>query len=131
MANVIGGKAIQKRMSQLVGELKGPVTERTLTAAMLVAQSEAALLTPVDTSTLINSAGRFVRATQNGAIGTIYYTADYAAYVHEASGSMKGQPRTNGNGVYWAPNGEPKFLEKGVENAIPEMRRIVLKGYRV
>lgn len=131
MAKVIGGKAIQKRMSQLVGELKGPVTERTLTAAIIVAQSEAALLTPVDTSTLINSAGRFVRATQTGAVGTIYYTADYAAYVHESSGSMKGQPRANGNGVYWAPNGEPKFLEKGVENAIPEMRRIVLKGYRV
>jgi hypothetical protein len=40
------------------------------------------------------------------------YTARYALFVHEnLRQKLKGQPRPYGLGVYWGPNGQPKFLE--------------------
>jgi len=40
------------------------------------------------------------------------YTANYALFVHEnLEMRLKGVPRPSGLGVYWGPNGGPKFLE--------------------
>lgn len=41
------------------------------------------------------------------------YTAPYALYVHEnLEMKLAGKPRPSGLGVYWGPNGQPKFLEQ-------------------
>jgi hypothetical protein len=40
------------------------------------------------------------------------YTANYALYVHEnMEQKLKGLDRPSGLGVYWGPNGGPKYLE--------------------
>ena len=43
------------------------------------------------------------------------YSAGYALFVHEnLEQKLKGKPRASGLGVYWGPDGEPKFLERAV-----------------
>ena len=102
---------------------------RAITVALIIGQGAASVMTPVDTSFLINS--QFRRVNQDGKNwrGMVGYTARYAAAVHEASGKLKGQPRRHfgktkdgvefgggtGVGNYWDPAGEPGFLRKGFE----------------
>ena len=61
--------------------------------------------------------------------GRVGYSANYAAYVHDMPGKLKGQPRSHfgktregtefgggtGKGNYWDPHGEPQFLKKGFD----------------
>ena len=82
-------------------------------------------LTPVDTSNLINSQfSPIIESTATGKAATVGYNANYAFYVHERSGKLKGVPRANGNGYYWSPDAEPQFLKKGfdaIEGQIPNI----------
>lgn len=90
--------------------------ERGVTAALITGQAFASILTPIDTSFLINSQYRDVRVINGKSVkGAVGYTANYAAAVHERSGKGKGKPRANGNGNYWDPSAEPGFLTKGFE----------------
>ena len=52
---VKGIKRVQMNTHKVLAEIAGPRTERVLTEVMIVGSSHAALLTPIDTSTLINS----------------------------------------------------------------------------
>ena len=52
---VKGIKRVQMNTRKVLAEIAGPRTERVLTEVMIVGSSHAALLTPIDTSTLINS----------------------------------------------------------------------------
>ena len=68
----------------------------------------------------------YARKAQDGSLSVeVGYTANYAVYVHEnLEMKLQGQPRADGLGVYWGPNGENKFLEKTVtlnERAIVEI----------
>lgn len=103
--------------------------ERGVTAALITGQAFASMLTPVDTSFLINSQYRTVKVSGGRVIGAVGYTALYAAAVHAMSGKLKGQPRGHfgktkdglefgggtGNGRYWDPSAEPGFLTKGFD----------------
>lgn len=91
----------------------------------------AATMTPIDTSNLINSQYAPQISVGGGkASGNIGYTAPYAYFVHEMTGKLAGEPRSNGNGTYWSPNAEPKFLEKGfeqIESSIPALLKAAYK----
>ena len=52
-------------------------------------------------------------------------TRNYAAYVHDATGKLKGQPRANGRGDYWSPHGEPEFLKKAIEEKRDQVVEII------
>jgi hypothetical protein len=95
--------------------------EVAMTRALIIGQSEAAAITPRHTSVLINSAIRKVDSTDERVVGVAGYTAEYALFVHEASGKLKGQPRPKKGGIpqgnYWDPSGEPQFLKKGFERS--------------
>lgn len=56
----------------------------------------------------------YARKAQDGSLAVdIGYEATYAIYLHEnLEMKLKGEPRPDGLGVYWGPNGENKFLEK-------------------
>jgi hypothetical protein len=101
---------------------------RALQSAMILIGARAAYYT-IDTSTLINSQFREIDAGGVFITGRIGYSANYAAYVHEASGKLKGQPRAlrydpcratvrrrDRTGNYWDPHGEPQFLTKGAND---------------
>ncbi len=90
---------------------------RGMTQALVLGASEAAVLTPIDTSNLLNSQFRNVRAEGTRLIGTVGYTADYAVPVHDPE-----VPQT-----FRRSTAEKEFLKKGMERAEPAMRQ-ALKG---
>lgn len=125
----------------------GRVTEKTLNEIIIIGSQYAAAITPIDTSTLINSQYREVYQKADGKWqGVVGYTAGYALYVHNASGKLKGQPRssvesfttTSGKvafasdkGNFWDPDAEPKFLVKGFErDGAAEIRALILRNYQ-
>lgn len=104
-------------------------TERAVTKILIQVGLNTAQYIPIDTSFLINSQYRKVEQTATGYAGEIGYGAKYAAAVHNASGKLKGQPRPKNRGVYWGPSGEPKFLEKGVDDTTPQLNQILREEY--
>ena len=131
MSNAAGSKDVRRMFAKKIGEVSGSMTEETVTSVLIIGGMYASALTPVDTSTLINSQYRLVTKNANGWTGQLGYGARYAADVHNASGKLKGQPRkTSGN--YWDPNGEPEFLTKGFErDGKPEIEALIKRSYRV
>lgn len=103
---------------------------RAVTAGLIVGASHAARYTPIDTSTLINSQYRDVRVNGVMITGRVGYSANYAVYVHEASGKLKGEPRNSGSGNYWDPNAKPKFLQAGFEEAKQEIDEAIKREMR-
>lgn len=134
---VTGISESQKRLNAIINDVKGRKVVRAIQSALLLIGARAAYYTPIDTSTLINSQFREIDAGGVFITGRIGYSANYAAYVHEASGKLKGQPRAHfgvtsnrsefgpqkpkafggtGTGNYWDPHGEPQFLTKGAND---------------
>lgn len=116
------------------------MSERAVYNVLQAGAAYSDMLTPVDTSNLINS--RYapqIQRSDGKVSGTVGYTAEYAAAVHNMSGKLKGQPREafgkagfgggTGNGTYWSPDAEPKFLEKGFEMVKPEIPAILRASY--
>lgn len=136
---VKGIRQAQHNLNALIDDIQGKKAVRAVKSATIIIGSEAAILTPVDTSTLINSQYTEVQPIGAKVVGKIGYTARYAAAVHNASGKLKGKPRADfgmtsnrsefgpqkptafGGGTktgnYWDPNAEPHFLTKGATKA--------------
>lgn len=103
------------RTSQIVDEIIATKAVRALKSATYIIRTESATLTPIDTATLINSQFDTVEVNGTRITGKVGYSAKYALYVHNASGKLAGKPRSNGNGTYWSPGGEPQFLTKAAQ----------------
>lgn len=88
-----------------------------MTKALILGASEASVLTPIDTSTLINSQFRHVSKEGDKIRGTVGYTADYAVPVHDPAVKQNFRRAT----------AEKEFLKHGMENAEPNIRA-VLRG---
>lgn len=82
--------------------------------------SEAAALTPITSSTLINSQYSQVAVEDGAVIGRVGYTADYALPVHDPS-----NPQT-----FRRASAEKEFLKKGFERAEPEIRAILIAALK-
>lgn len=120
---VTGDIRVFQDLRRKLSSLGGDQLERAVTEMLISAQGYAAEITPVATSNLINSQYRKVTMTDGRVRGELGYGADYAIYVHEAAGKLKGLnvPRSPKRlGTVWAPNGEPRFLEKGVAEMIQQ-----------
>lgn len=120
---VVGDQALYARLSSLLDSVQGDRLEKTITEMLIAAQGYSAQITPVATSNLINSQYRKVTASGDRVTGELGYGADYAIYVHQAQGKLKGLnvPRSPKRlGFVWSPNGEPKFLEKGIEEMVQQ-----------
>lgn len=117
---------IDEANQDLEAELKrlSKLSERFVVKALISISAQTLPMIPIDTSFLVNSEYRKVTKTKKGYAGEIGYGAFYAPYVHDAEGTLKGQPRPSRNGtsrgLYWDPDGEPGFLAKGVEAFIEE-----------
>lgn len=132
---VTGISESQKRLNAIINDVKGRKVVRAIQSALLLIGARAAYYTPIDTSTLVNSQFREIDAGGVLITGRVGYSANYAAYVHEMPGKLKGQPRAHfgitsnrsefgpqkpkefgggsGTGNYWDPHGEPQFLTRG------------------
>ena len=88
---------------------------RGVTQALILGASEASVMTPVDTSTLLNSQFRNVTKEGSKIVGTVGYTAEYAKYVHDPNVKQKFRRST----------AEKEFLKKGFEEAEPNIRAVI------
>ena len=103
------------RTAQIVDEITAVKVVRALKSATYIIRTESATMTPIETSTLINSQFDTIEVNGTRVTGKVGYSANYALYVHNASGKLAGKPRPSGKGVYWGPHAEPKFLTKAAE----------------
>lgn len=127
---VKGIKEAKANLDRFIDDVQGRKVIRAIRSALIIIAPEAARMTPVgSTSNLINS--QFLDVMVNGTIvtGRVGYSANYAVYVHEAKGTLKGRPRpvSQGGGNYWDPSGEPKFLEKAADNTRSDVNRAIKK----
>lgn len=140
---------IKEKYKEFVQEVTLPLTEDVITKVLIIGQSNASALTPIDTSNLINSQYRRVERSGSRWTGKVGYTADYAAWVHEMPGTLKSRPRSgvdsfvaykgtseertafaSNTGNFWDPDAEPKFLLKGFErDGAEEIARAIIDGY--
>ena len=88
---------------------------RGVTQALILGASEASVMTPVDTSTLLNSQFRSVAKDGSKIVGTVGYTAEYAKYVHDPNVKQRFRRST----------AEKEFLRKGFEEAEPNIRAVI------
>ena len=101
-----------------------------LIAAGLIVEAEAKRRVPRERSILFNSG--YSRRAQDGSLSVhVGFNAFYAIYVHEnLEAKLKGQPRPSGLGVYWGPQGEPRFLANALEAKKKEVLDTVVKYAR-
>lgn len=133
---VKGVGQVIKNLNKFIDDTAGIKAVRATYKVLDVIGVDAAVMTPVDTSNLINSQAKDVRVVAGGVTGKLIYSAKYALAVHNASGKLKGQPRADfgmtsnrsavgpqkptafGGGTkqgnYWDPHGEPQFLVKAL-----------------
>lgn len=122
---------VKRNYKARVEQISGPVSRAAVHNVLLAGMSSAQVMVPRDTGNLANSAYAPQVTVTNGAVtGHIGYTAEYAAFVHDTSGKLKGLPRTNGNGSYWDPSGEPDFLKKGFEQIKASIPTILKAEYK-
>lgn len=126
---------VRRNLRVAVENIAGGVSERAVYEVLSQGATMAQTMTPIDTSTLVNSqTAPQITVGPNGVEGSVGYTAAYAAAVHEAPGTLAGQPRDEndpGRGGYWDPNAEPEFLTKGFDQIIPAIPAILRRTYRV
>ena len=91
--------------------------EATLQKALILGGSHASMFTPIDTSTLLNSAYRQVTQEGGSIVGRYGYRAEYASYVHD--------PNVKQN--FRRPTAKKEFLKLGFEEAKPLIDEIFKK----
>ncbi len=90
---------------------------RGMTQALVIGASEASALTPIDTSTLLNSQYRRVEQSGERIVGTVGYTAEYALPVHDPDNPQN----------FRRASARKEFLKLGFEQAESKIRD-VLRG---
>lgn len=107
---------IINRLPQFVDQVQAKAA-RGMTQALVIGASEASVMTPIDTSNLLNSQYKQVERDGDRIVGTVGYTAEYALAVHDPENPQN----------FRRASAEKEFLKKGFEQAEPNIRA-VLKG---
>lgn len=139
-------KKLQSNISKFFADIREKKTEAAVYAVANEVLNVAQTYTPVDTSLLINSKfGPLIVSSKDGAKATVGFNAEYAKFVHNMSGKLKGQPRAHFGvtrkgvefgggtltGTYWSPDAKPKFLSEAGEEVKPLVKDILKAVYSV
>lgn len=103
---VKGVKQVSRKVNRAIDNIQDRKVVRALTSAMIIGSSQAAIYTPIDTNTLINSQFREIVVNGTRITGRVGYTANYAAYVHDPANPQQFRRAT----------AEKEFLTKGFED---------------
>ncbi|HEM8703661.1 TPA: HK97 gp10 family phage protein [Enterobacter kobei] len=114
---VKGISQAKKNLNALVGDIQGRNVVRAMQSALIIGGSQAALYTPIDTSTLINSQFREITVNGNRVTGRVGYSANYAAYVHDPSVPQNFRRAT----------ARKEFLTKGFEDTQRQIDAVIAK----
>lgn len=114
-AKVRGISQAKKNLDALIGEIQGRKAVRAIQSALIIGSSQAALYTPIDTSTLLNS--QFRELIINGVLvtGRVGYSANYALSVHDPNVKQKFRRST----------AEKEFLTKGFEDMRSQIDQVM------
>ncbi|EJQ0793541.1 HK97 gp10 family phage protein [Cronobacter sakazakii] len=116
MAGKVRGIAQAKaNLDALINDVQGRKVVRAVQSALLIGGAQAALYTPIDTSTLLNSQFREVDANGTKVTGRVGYSANYAVYVHDPN-----VPQT-----FRRATARKKFLTKGFEDTREQIDRVM------
>lgn len=131
-----GVSAVRRKIKLTIQQITGPQAQRALTEALIIGGGAADVLTPRDTSFLVNSRFRVVTKSATGWNGRFGYAANYAAAVHDKPGTNVGKntprdPNDPSRGVMWQPDAEPEFLAKGFEQSKALITEAVLRAMRI
>lgn len=115
--NVKGIEQAKRNLDALIGDIQGRKAVRALQSALIIGSSQAALYTPIDTSTLINSQYRELSLNGSRLTGRVGYSANYAVYVHDPNIPQKFRRAT----------AQKEFLTKGFEDSRELIDRTIKK----
>ena len=102
---------ITNNLPQFVGRVQIQAA-RGMNQALILGASEAASMTPRDTSNLINSEFKHIEAQAGRIVGTVGYSAEYALPVHDPANPQN----------FRRASAQKEFLKKGFEQAEPNIR---------
>lgn len=116
-AKVRGIRQAKANLDRIIKDVQGRKVVRALQSAMLIGSAQAALYTPIDTSTLINSQFREITANGVRVTGRVGYTAAYATYVHDPNIPQNFRRAT----------ARKEFLSKGFEDTKSAIDMVIKK----
>lgn len=114
---VTGIRESQAKLNALIGDIQGRKAVRAIQSAMIIGGTHAALYTPIDTSTLINSQFRELTVKGTRLTGRVGYSASYASYVHDPNVKQSFRRAT----------AKKEFLKLGFEEAKDQIDAVVKK----
>lgn len=114
---VKGISQAKRHLNTIVGDIQGRKVVRAMQSALIIGGTQAALYTPIDTSTLINSQFREITVNGNRVTGRVGYTANYAVYVHDPNVSQNFRRAT----------AKKEFLTKGFEETRRQIDAAIAK----
>ncbi|HBE9079088.1 HK97 gp10 family phage protein [Serratia fonticola] len=112
---VTGIAEARRNMSMLIGNIHGKKVVRAVYKALFIGGGQAAIYTPIDTSTLINSQFREVASKGMIVTGKVGYSANYAVYVHDPKVAQRFRRST----------AKKEFLKLGFEDPIDQIDKAV------
>ncbi|NUW63320.1 HK97 gp10 family phage protein [Cronobacter sakazakii] len=116
MAGKVRGIAQAKaNLDALINDVQGRKVVRAVQSALLIGGAQAALYTPIDTSTLLNSQFREIDANGTKVTGRVGYSANYAVYAHDPN-----VPQT-----FRRATARKEFLTKGFEDTRDQIDRVM------
>ncbi|HDL7357307.1 TPA: HK97 gp10 family phage protein [Yersinia enterocolitica] len=120
-AKVKGIREAKATLNRLINDIQGRKAVRAITKALIIGASQAALYTPIDTSTLINSQFRDISANGTRLTGRVGYSANYAIYVHDP----------NVKQIFRRPMAEKEFLTKGFADSKQAIEKAIMEEMKL
>lgn len=114
---VRGISQAKANLDKLINDVQGRKVVRAIQSALIIGSSQAALYTPIDTSTLLNSQYRELDVNGTKVTGRVGYSANYAVYVHDPN-----VPQT-----FRRATAQKEFLTKGFEDMKDAIDRTIKK----
>ena len=120
-AKVKGIRAAKANLDRLIGDIQGRKAVRAITKALIIGSSQAALYTPIDTSTLINSQFRDINVNGTRLTGRVGYSANYAMYVQDP----------NVKQTFRRATAEKEFLTKGFADSKQAIEKAIMEEMKL
>lgn len=114
---VKGVSRAKSNLDKFISTVQGKKAARAVQSAIMIGSTQAAIYTPIDTSTLINS--QYRELSVNGTIitGRVGFTANYAVFVHDPN-----VPQT-----FRRSTAQKEFLTKGFADSRSDIDAAIRK----
>lgn len=120
-AKVRGIQKAKQNLNAIIKDVQGRKVVRALQSAMIIGSAQAALYTPIDTSTLINSQFREIITDGTVVTGRVGYSASYAVYVNDPEVLQ----------TFRRSTAKKEFLKLGFEDQRVLIHRVILQELKL